>query len=198
MNKIFLLPILAILSGCMTVNEGLLRKTEIPETQKNDILIELKSGELIQKHNGQGINEGVLSGASVLNSVGKSFLSQWKSKGVISDYGFTGDLEKTPDYTLYISGIKNEDSNLTAAALSGLAFGLIPVSATLTYDLDIDLVNNKNQKHFKTKVKNAVTTWTQILLLPALPFSFIGSYNMLSDMSSYTFDELYKQGAFNK
>lgn len=196
MKKIALLSMALGLTGCMTVNEGLLRRTEIPENSKNDILIELKSGELIQKHNGQGINQGVLSGTTVINNVGKSFLSLWKSKGVISDYGVAGDLEKSPDYTLMLSGVKNEDSNLTIAVLSGLAFGLIPVSATLTYDLDVDLVNNRTQQHFKTKVKNAVTTWTQILLLPALPFSFIGSYNMLSDMSAYTYDELYKQGAF--
>ena len=74
---------------------------------------------------------------------------------------------------------------------------LIPSSSTLTYDLNLEFVNNHTQKHFTVKAKNGVTTWMQILLLPALPVSWIGANNMINDVADYTYDELRKQGAFN-
>lgn len=198
MKKTFFIAIFLMLSGCMTVNEGLLKKVDVPEASNKNLTIEIKPGELIQKLNGQGINQGVLSGTTVLNAVSKSMVLKWKQKGLISDYGFTGDLDSQADYTLSVSGTKNEDANMTAAFLSGMALMLIPTSSTLTYDLEAELIDNKTGTHYKSKAKNAVTTWIQILLLPALPFSWVGTNNMLGDMSMYIYDDLKKQGAFSR
>ena len=73
---------------------------------------------------------------------------------------------------------------------------LLPSSSTLIYDLNLEFTNNHTQKHYTVKAKNAVTTWMQILLFPALPFSWIGSNNMLNDIADYSYDELRKQDAF--
>lgn len=188
--------LLLALTGCVTVNEGMLRKVSISPPQQQQTTIEIKTGELIQKFNGEGQNRGVLSGTTVLNALGKSMMARWKNKDVIADYGFSDELKKEPDYTITLSGVRNEDGSIAGAVLSGLTLMLIPSSSTLTYDLNLDFVNNHTQKQYTVKAKNAVTTWIQILLLPALPFSWIGSNNMINDIADYSYDELRKQGAF--
>jgi cell division protein YceG involved in septum cleavage len=198
MKNLIVVSLFLVLSGCMTVNEGLIRKVDVPEASNKNLLVEIKPGELVQKLNGQGVNQGVLSGTTVLNAISKSMVLKWKQKGLISDYGFAGDLEANPDYTLLISGTKNEDANMTAAFLSGMALMLIPTTSTLTYDLDAELIDNKTGKHYKSKAKNAVTTWVQILLFPAIPFAWIGTDNMIGDMSMFYYDDFKKQGAFSR
>jgi hypothetical protein len=170
----------------------------LPPPQNKGGLVEFKTGELIQTLNGEGKNRGVLSGTTVLDSVGSGIMSRWKSKDIIADYGSSGELNREPDYTITLSGVKDENGSIAAAILSGIAFMLIPTSSTVTYDLQFDLTNNHTHKHYTTKAKNAVTTWSQILLLPALPFSWIGSSNMISDIADYAYDDLNKQGAFNQ
>ncbi len=194
----FIVGIICLQTGCMTVNEGMLRKANIVTPQNNKVSIEVKTGTLIQKLNGTGRNEGLLSGTTVLNALNTSIMTRWKSKDLIADYGSTNDFKNKPDYTLTVSGEKNEDGSMTGAVLSGLTFMLIPATATVTYDLNFDFVNNHTNQHYSVTAKNAVTTWMQILLLPALPFSWIGSHNMLNDIADYTYDELQKQGAFNE
>jgi hypothetical protein len=189
---------LSLLSGCVTVNEEMLRKVSITPPQNNGGLLEFKTGELIQTLNGEGKNRGVLSGTTVLDSVGSGIMSRWKSKDIIADYGSPGELNREPDYTLTLSGVKDENGSIAAAVLSGLSLMLIPVSSTITYDLQFDLINNHTHKHYTTKAKNAVTSWSQILLLPALPFSWIGGNNMISDIADYAYDDLNKQGAFSQ
>jgi len=198
MKNLIVVSLFLVLSGCMTVNEGLIRKVDVPEASNKNLLVEIKPGELVQKLNGQGVNQGVLSGTTVLNALSKSMVLKWKQKGLISDYGFTGDLDANPDYTLLISGTRNEDANMTAAFLSGMALMLIPTTSTLTYDLDAELIDNKTGKHYKSKAKNAVTTWIQILLFPAMPFAWIGTDNMIGDMSMFYYDDFKKQGAFSR
>jgi len=197
LKKIICILSLSLLSGCVTINEEMLRTSEIPELNKRNILVEVKTGDLVQKLNGQGQNNGVLSGTTVLNAVATSMMERWKSKNVISDYDDSGSLEKDPDYTLTLSGVRNEDGSIGGAILSGLTLMLIPVSSTLTYDLNVELTNNHTHKQSTVKVKNAVTTWMQILLLPALPFSWIGSHNMLTDMADYAYSEFNKKNIFS-
>lgn len=191
--------ILAVfLTGCVTVNEEMLRKVSITPPQKKDMTVEVINGELIQKLNGEGQNRGVLSGTTVLNAVSTSIMSRWKSKDLISDYGTAGELKRDPDYTVTLSGVRNEDSSIAGAVFSGLTFMILPTTATLTYDLNVEFVNNHTKKHYTVKAKNAATTWMQILLLPALPFSWIGGNNALNDIADYSYDELRKQGAFSE
>jgi hypothetical protein len=196
MKRFTVLIVLFCLVGCVTVNEEMLRKVSVFPPQKPAMTVEVKTGDLIQTLNGEGQNRGVLSGTTVLKSVATSMMLRWKDKGIIADYAFPGDLKKEPDYTIILSGTKNEDSSILAAILSGLTFIIIPTSSTLTYDLNIEFINNHTQKHYIVKAKNAVTIWMQIFLLPAVPFSWIGSHNMVNDIADYSFDELQKQGAF--
>ncbi len=191
-----LLVIFSLLTGCVTVNEEMLQKVNIEEIQEQQKIVEIKTGELVQMLNGEGQNRGVMSGTTVLNALNTSMMERWKNKGIISDYLKTGELKERPDYTLTLSGVRNEDGSIPGAILSGLTLMIIPSSSTLTYDMQIDFVNNHTQKHYKVKAKNAVTTWMQILLLPVFPFSWIGSNNMINDIADYSYNELQKQGAF--
>jgi hypothetical protein len=74
--------------------------------------------------------------------------------------------------------------------------GLIPTSSTISFDLNFDTVNNRTKKHYLVKTKSGFTVWTQILLFPALPFSWVGRNNMMDDVADYVYEDLRKQGAF--
>ena len=97
MKQLMVLGLLVILTGCVTVNEEMLRKVSISPPQKQTMTVEVKTGELVQKLNGEGQNRGVLSGTTVLNAVAKSMMVRWKNKDIIADYGFSGELKKEPD-----------------------------------------------------------------------------------------------------
>jgi len=198
-SKIFCLlaGVLMMVSGCMTFNEKMLKTTDIPKQQNPTFLIETKFGELVQRHNGTP-NRGVLSGTTVLKAVSKSMMGRWKSKGLISNYAVSGDLKQEPDFTLTLSGVRDEESSILLAVLCGLTLLVIPSNATLIYNLDVDLVDNKTQKGYSVKVKNGITTWTEIIFLPFLPIFWVGSHNAMNDMADYAYEELRKQGAFQR
>lgn len=198
MKKTLLLTTLALaISGCMTFNEKMLRQVESIKPLEKPILLETKTGELVLKLNGRGTGEGPFSGTTVAGNLIKMIGLRWKGKGIVSDFGPTGDLKANPDYTLTVSGVRNEEGSMSMAVLGGLSMMLIPTSSTLVYDLDFELVENKTSKKYNVKAKNAVTTTMEILFIPALPFSWIGASNTLSDIADYVYDEFYKQGAFN-
>jgi len=197
MKKIILvLFAMVMLSGCMTFNEAMLRKVDIPKQQNPELIVETKTGDLVQKFNGTP-NRGVMSGTTVLNAVVKSMMNRWKKKGLIADFGAAGKLDKKPDFTLIVSGVRDEEGSVLGAVLCGITLSIIPTSSTLIYDLDVELVNNKTQQHYFVKVKNGVTTWMEIIFLPFFAISWIGSRNMSVDMADYAYDELRQQRAFN-
>jgi len=65
MKHLMVVGLLIILTGCVTVNEEMLRKVSISPPPKQTMTVEVKTGELIQKLNGEGQNRGVLSGTTV-------------------------------------------------------------------------------------------------------------------------------------
>ena len=168
MKKLLLLAMVLglLISGCMSFNEAMLKTTNIPKQQNPSAVVEVKVGDLIQRYNGVP-NRGVFSDTSVLNAVAKSMMSRWKSKGIIADFGKSGKLDKDPDFTILISGVRDEKGSTVGAIFCGLTLYIIPTSSTLIYDLDVDFVNNKTQQHYFVKVKNGVTTWMEIIFLPA-------------------------------
>ena len=90
MKKIMLvLSAMVMLSGCMTFNEAMLRKVDIPKQKNPELIVETKTGDLVQKYNGTP-NRGVMSGTTVLNAVVKSMMIRWKKKGLIADFGTAG------------------------------------------------------------------------------------------------------------
>jgi hypothetical protein len=199
MKKMMVLSVMlamAVLSGCMTFNEAMLRKVDIPKQQNPEAIVETKTGDFVQKFNCVP-NRGVMSGTTVLNAVTKSMMMRWKKKGLIADYGVAGKLDKEPSFTLIVSGVRDEEGSVLGAVLCGITLYIIPTSYTLIYDLDVELVNNKTQQHYVVKVKNGVTTWMEIIFLPFFAISWVGSHNMMVDMADYAYDELKKQGAFN-
>lgn len=196
MNNSILTFLAALLSGCVTVNEQLLPKTSTPPPTTKGV-VELKPGELVQQLNGEGQNRGILSGTSVLDAINTAFMTRWQDNGLISGYGKPGELPVKPTYTLTLSGTRNEDASILGAVFTGLTLYLIPSSSTLTYDMNADFTNHLSNKTYNVKFKNAVTTWQQLLLVPALPFAWLGSHHMMQDSADYLYSELKKQGAFD-
>lgn len=195
MRLLIISMVFMCLAGCVTVNEQMLRKVIIQTPEKKIASVEIRAGELIQKFNGEG-NGGLLSNKSVLNAVAKSVMIRWKDNNIIENYGFSGELGGPPDYTLTFSGVRNEDGSIAGSILSGLTMMIIPSSSTITYDLNLELVNNSTKKAYNVKATNGSTLWIQILLLPALPFSMIGAMDSLRDIADYSYVEFSNQGAF--
>lgn len=195
-GRLALWPLLATLSGCMTYNEEMLRK--VPEVQATTkaVVIETKVGDFIQRLNGEGTNASPFSNTTVAGEVTKLIMDRWESRGIVADYGKAGELDGTPDYTLILSGTRDEEGSIGLAVLSGLTLMLLPTSSTLTYDLNVELIDNKTSRHYEAKAKNAVTTVMEILFLPALPFSWIGGKHAVDDIADHLYHELHEQGAF--
>lgn len=187
---------LILLSGCMTFNEAMLHKVGAFPAQPQAVLVEVRTGTLVQKLNGAGPAKGAFSGSLVLDSVADSMMARWKSKNVITDYAFSAELQQAPDYTLTLSGVRYEESSIKGSIYSGLTLMLYPSSAKLTYDLKLEMINNHTQQRYLVHAKNAATTWTQLFLFPALPFAWLGGKHMVEDMADYAYDELRRQGAF--
>lgn len=191
-----LVLILAALSGCMSVNDKLVRKVGPVVPPKQPAIVEVQYGEFIQKLNDEGDHRGVFSNNAVLKEVSSRILGRWKSENIVSAFGPAGALPAAPTYTLTVSGFRNEDSSIPGAVFCGLTFFLLPTSSTLTYDLTFDLVNNSTGRHYKSHTKNSVTTYQQLFLLPATPF-YLKAYNdAFNDIADYVYDDLRKQGAF--
>lgn len=200
MKKALMILIFAclILQGCMTVNRQMLSKVDVyPPAQKATALVEVKTGEFIQTLNGEKIDKDALPGNVVLNALANSIMMRWKRSNIIAGYDYTGSLQTLPDYTIILSGTGNKDSSSVRNLLCGLTLMLIPASTTMTYELNIELINNHSKKHYQVKAKNAVTRYTQLFLLPTLPFASAGNQEMLQDIADFTYDEFRKQGAFN-
>jgi len=192
-----LAAIVVLFSGCLSVNEKLLPKTTVINPPKQAGTLEVKKGPFIQKLNDEGDHRGVVSNTTLLNSVSDNIFNRWKSKNIVSSFGTAGRLTGPPDYTVTISGYRNEDASIFGAVICGLSLYIIPTTCTLTFDLDFEFVNNRTKKKYAVKAKNAVTTYQQLFLLPCLPFSFNGNTEMFNDIADYTYEDLRKQGAFN-
>src|SRR5512135_1336262 len=109
MKNLLMVPLaMVMLSGCMTFNENMLRKVDVPKRQNPEVIVETKTGNLVQRYNGSP-NKGVLSGTTVLDAVIKSMMNRWKNRGVVADFGPAGKLDKKPDFTLIVSGVRDEE-----------------------------------------------------------------------------------------
>jgi uncharacterized protein YceK len=187
---------IVMLSGCMTFNQKMLPKVDIPKQENPAVIVETKTGNFVQTFYGAS-KRGDMSGTAVLDEVVKTMMNRWKNKGVIADFGSTGKLDKKPDITLIVSGVRDEEGSEALAIMCGATLGIIPASSNLIYDLNIEFVNNKIQQHYSVKVKNGVTMWMHIIFLPLFPIYSVGSDSAIVDMADYAYDELRKQGAFN-
>jgi hypothetical protein len=193
-----MLPGVCVLSfwGCMTFNgKGVPRVDVVPPPHPP--LLVMTIGSFAQMLNGEGTSRGVLDNTTIARQMAKGILANWKSKGLISDFGVPGDLRTTPDYTFTISGTRNEESSIIGAVFTGLTLYLIPSSSTIIYDLSLELRNNHSDAVYSVHAVDSVSTWLHLVFLPAFPIFWVGSYNMISDLAEYVYSEFEKQGAFS-
>lgn len=200
MKKIFLIiiSISFVLQGCVTVNRQMLGKVDVyPPAQKAAAIVEIKTGDFVQTLNGGKPDKDALPGPVALKGIARSMMTSWKRSNIIAGYYFEGSSRSTPDYTIILSGSSNKESSTLRNILCGLTLMLIPASTTMTYDLNIELINNHSKKHYQIEAVNSFTEYRQLFLLPAVLFSSQGSREMMQDIADYTYDEFRKQGAFN-
>ncbi len=187
---------MVMLSGCMTFNQKMLPKVDIPKQENPAVIVETKTGDFVTTFYGAS-KRGDMSGTTVLDGVIKTMMNRWKKKGLIADFGPAGEFDKKPNFTLIISGVRDEEGSEGLAIICGATLGIIPASSNLIYDLNIEFVNNKTQQHYFVKVKNGLTMWMHIIFLPLFPIYSVGSDSAIVDMADNAYDELRKQGAFN-
>jgi hypothetical protein len=193
---ILVLLAMVMLGGCMTYNEKMLRKVDIPKQQNPQVIVEIRKGDFVETLNGNPLRQGT-STRAVLNEVVDTMMNRWKDKGLIADFGPAEKWTKKPDFTLFISGARHEEGSEFLATLCGTTLGIIPASSKLIYELGVILANNKTQRLYLVKVKNGATMWMQIIFLPLFPISKKGIHEMMIDMADYAYDELRQQGAFD-
>jgi hypothetical protein len=190
------LAIAATLSGCVTVNEQMLPKRDTPPPVVRG-LVEYDVGDVKQLLNGETSPGGLTSSHTAVDSFGKGLLNRWKSRQLIDDYGHAGELKSAPAYRLTLSGDIKEQGSILGAVATGLTLYLIPSSSTMTYDLTARFTHVGRNQTYTVPIRNGSTTWMQILLLPALPFGWMGASHMIEDTADYLYSELHKQGAFD-
>jgi len=195
MRKLALIALAALASGCVTMNESMLRVPPVQPLSKA-VVVETRVGEFTQSRNGEGKNDGVFGNTSLANQVNTLLMGRWKSKDIVAQYGAPGDLKMPPDYTFTLSGNRNEDSSILGAMVSGFTLMLLPSTTTLIYDLKADLADNRTGKHYQAQAKNGVTTVMEILFLPAVPFSWLGSHHAFNDLADVLYEQFRAQGAF--
>ena len=193
---LYVLAVAATLSGCVTVNEQLLPKRSTPPPQAKGV-VEFDVGEVKQLFNDEASPGGMVSTHTAVDSFGKGMLNRWKSTQLIDDYGHAGDLKSSPDYRLTLSGNVKEQGSILGAVATGLTLWVLPSSTTMTYELTARFTRVAGNQTYTVPIRNASTTWLQILLLPALPFGWMGSSHMIEDTADYLYSELHKQGAFD-
>lgn len=62
--------------------------------------------------------------------------------------------------------------------------------------MTVIFTNLTQKKSYKIPIKNSVTEWISIVLLPVAPFFDYGHENMIRDSANYLYSELRRQGAF--
>jgi len=121
----------------------------------------------------------------------------WESRGLIEDWGRRTDLSELPEYTLALTGSRNEQSSPVAALLTGLTLYLFPSSMTLQYDWQFALTDMRSGRTYRVPVERSATVWVHAIFLPVLPFGSLGRYNGERDQALYLYTELERQGAWS-
>ena len=186
-------PVLS--AGCMTFNGGGVPKVANRPPEYASV-VDLKVGNFAQTLNGAGTARGMWANNTMAMQTANWICMYWKRSKLISEYGPIGKLSKPPDYTLTISGSRDEQGSILGAVFTGLSLYLFPSSAVLTYDLELDLQNNQTGKSYHVHAKDSFFLWQHLIFLPVLPLQPVGCARMQRDMSAFIYSEFAKQGAF--
>ncbi len=180
----------------MTFNGAELPNRTLPEKVDARPVISTEVGEIKLLFNGKDGLKPPMSSKGIGNRALTAVLARWKGDKLIADYGPPGKLKRPAAYTLRISGTQDELGSIFGSIVTGATFFLFPSSSTLVWNWKFDLEGVHSGTTYTVETKSSVTSWMHLVFLPALPFSFVGTYNADSALSAYLYDELARQGAW--
>ena len=197
MNRWFSVLALLVLttgSGCITSAGGGLppiepRRPGAPpaiEQTVGDFAFTLEGGKMITSNKaGRGLNDAILG--------------HWKKTGYISGFTYvpSGEFSGRAAYNLTLSGSQYGESSIILQVLSGLTLLLIPHYVDTRYDIQYTLENVKTGQKYMAAVDDSYETWSQLLLIFALPFADAGARKTWNGMADHLYEQLRAQGAFD-
>jgi len=193
---------IAGLSGCMTFNAHLVKKEELPPEIKVKCerpVVEVKLEDWHHTLNGKDTDISMMDTQSAGRSFAKNMVRYWKSKGLVGDFGFAGELKgREPDYLVSVSGEVREHGSMFASVLTGLTLLLIPNSSSIELVMDVDLEDLHSQKHYDVKAENGWSTWMWLLFAPVFPIGPVGATTAQLDLFKSVYMQLAEQGAFSE
>jgi len=188
-------------TGCLTTNGHELPKVTLGEsTGKPTAVIALVNGGIEKTMNGSHTDLGANFNEGLVARTTTSMVARyWKIKKLIRDFDWPGKLDEPATHRLTVSGTVDEAGSLSGAFITGLTFYIIPSTATMEYDLVVQLERLSDGATYTVDVKNSFELIQQIFLLPVTPLGSLvwGSYGAAADRALYLYSEFSKQGAFD-
>jgi hypothetical protein len=180
-------------TGCLTFSDG--RLAEIApappataptiEQTVGDFTFELEGGEMVTDNKaGRMLNDEILS--------------RWKDAGYIADHRYvpTSQFSGGAPYNLTLSGSQYGASSIVMQILSGATLLILPYSVDSQYDVQYTVENVKTGEKYSAGVEEGYTTWVELLLFLAAPFSLRGADQTFDRMADHLYEQLRSQGAF--
>lgn len=127
-------------------------------------------------------------------------IEAWKQRNYISeahdaaDRAFAGGA----DYNLTVSGSQRNETSFGMLVLHALTLTLAPYWVTQHYDLQVTLEDVRTAQRYTASIQGDDTTYVETFLLFALPFANRGHRTTVQRMGDHLYDELSRQGAFQR
>lgn len=130
----------------------------------------------------------------------KSIMASWKERGYVNEekYVESRSFSRTADYNLTLNGTQYGESSIGMQILSGLTLFLIPYTVKQNYDIRYSVEDVKTGKMYSAAVQESDETIFELFLLFALPIGQRGHQDTVQRMGDHLYDQLYRQGAFQR
>jgi len=192
-----------LLTGCISFNGKEIRRPEVESVETPYAIVELEVAKFDTLMNGkeEGFGAGHMEG-TLGRGEAAAIADIWKSKRLIEEYGWPGDLDAddVPTHRLVLSGTSDQVGSIGMSFLTGLTLYLVPSSSSTTTDIDVTLIRLADGKEFTATARNSTTMWQQIIFLPTSLFgsAIWGLYGAATDRSLHLYDQFEDAGAFER
>ena len=188
MKKLFaaMLTSCLLLTGCISYSSNQLAQVQTwpPAASGTDKPTAYIRVEGQYQHNDQprsgGFNQAGLE---------KLILKQYQDSGLFSRVGTT---EQEADLYINVSVNNHENSSTAAAFITGLTLFIIPSTASNTLSMQTEFMDGSGKLLGSVEKHETITTWMQLLLVFALPFSE-STDKVLTQLSQSSLDAAARQ-----
>jgi hypothetical protein len=158
--------------------------------------VEHTVGEFTFAMGGADMKPASLDGRLLANEI----MRAWKERGYVRDAEFveSGAFTGRADYNLTLSGSQHNDASFWAELLNALTLMMLPYNVTQEYDLHYVLEDVKTGTTYRASIQGTDKTQVEIFLLVTLPIAQRGHDTTVQRMGAHLYDQLYRQGAFQR